>query len=453
MRTTRLASQVRRYAHTVEPFSFRVGHEPKWTTAEQAVKIVNSGDRVFLHSAAATPQHLVQALADHGLGSKLSNVDLYHIHTEGFLPVAPEYEGVFRDHSMFIGRNAREAVREGRADFVPSFLSDVPRLFRDSVIDVDVALVSVSPPDKHGYCSLGVSVDVTRAAVEKAKVVIGQVNTHMPRVHGDGHIHISNFDALVRHDEPLHEATPRRSDVTDAIGEHVAGVIDDRSTVQLGIGAIPDAVCRNLHLHKDLGVHTEMFSDGVVELYNKGAITNAYKKIHRGLSVSSFVIGSKKVYDFVDDNPSVHLLDAAYTNAVGVIAQNPNVVAVNSALEVDLTGQVAADSLGTRMFSGVGGQVDFITGAALSEGGKPIIALPSSTSSNLSRIVPTLKEGAGVVTTRSHVHYVATEHGIVDLFGKSLPERARALISIAHPDHREDLARAAFERYNMRFFD
>ena len=351
-------------------------------------------------------------------------------------------------NALFVGANVRRAVEEGRADYLPVFLSEVPSLFRTGILPLDVALVHVSPPDRHGYCSLGVSVDVTRAAVQTARTVIAQVNPRMPRTHGDGLIHVDQIDALVEVDEPIHEMPPH--DLTDeerAIGRHCAELVDDGSTLQFGIGAIPQATLAALGDHHRLGIHTEMLSDGVVDLVEKGVVTGEMKRAHPGKIVAGFAIGSRRLYDFLDDNPLVAMLDIAYVNDTAVIRRNPKVTAINSAIEVDLTGQVCADSIGDRQYSGVGGQMDFIRGAALSEGGKPIIALPSVTSSGESRIVSMLKPAAGVVTTRAHVHFVVTEHGIADLFGKNLRQRAAALIAIAHPKHRDALAAEARRRF------
>jgi acyl-CoA hydrolase len=348
---------------------------------------------------------------------------------------------------LFIGSHLRTAVSDGRADYIPVFLSEIPALFRRKILPLDVALVSVSPPDEHGYCSLGVSVDVTLAAVESAKVVIAQVNKYMPRTRGEGNIHVSKFDYFVEGDMPLptRDLEPS-SEVEQSIGKLVASLIEDGSTLQTGIGAIPNAALAALTNHKKLGVHTEMFSDGVIDLVEKGVITNECKCLQRGRIVAGFVSGSQRLYDFVNDNPSVEMMDISYVNDTSVIRRQPKMIALNSAIEIDLTGQVCADSIGEKIFSGVGGQMDFVRGASLSEGGKPIFALPSVTRRNESRIVPILKPGAGVVTTRAHVHYVITEFGVADLYGKNLRQRASALIEIAHPDHREALERAAFER-------
>jgi 4-hydroxybutyrate CoA-transferase len=415
--------------------------------ADEAVSYVRSGDRVFVHTAAAAPVPLVEALA--ARAGELSEVEIVQLHTEGPAPYAePGMEKSFRVRCLFIGPNLRAAVAAGRADYAPAFLSEVPVLFRQGILPLDVALVQVSPPDRHGYCSLGVSIDGSRAAVECARRVIAVVNPQMPRSHGDGLVHVTRFTATVEADAPLPEhPRPELGAVERAIGRHVAALIEDGSTLQMGIGAIPDAVLGALKDHRRLGVHTEMFSDGLVELWEHGAVTGEEKRVHPGKIVATFVMGSRKTYDFLDDNPEVAMLDVAYVNDTAVIRRNPKVVAINSAIEVDLTGQVCADSIGTRMYSGVGGQMDFIRGASLSAGGKPVIALPSATSRGASRIVPHLQEGAGVVTTRAHVQYVATEHGVVDLRGRSLVERARLLAGIAHPDHREALASAARERF------
>jgi acyl-CoA hydrolase len=414
---------------------------------EEALSYVRSGDRVFVHTAAAAPRLLVEALA--ARAPELTEVEVVQLHTEGPAPyAAPGMERSFRVRCLFIGPNLRTAVAEGRADYVPVFLSEVPALFRQGILPLDVALVQVSPPDRHGFCSLGVSVDGSRAAVETARRVIALVNPRMPRAHGDALVHVSRFAATVETDEPLPEhPRPQLSDVERAIGRHVATLIEDGATLQMGIGAIPDAVLTALKDHRRLGIHSEMFADGVVELVERGVVTGEEKRIHPGKVVGTFAMGTRRLYDFIDDNPQVVMLDVAYVNDTAVIRRNPKVAAINSAIEVDLTGQVCADSIGTRMYSGVGGQMDFIRGAALSPGGKPIIALPSTTSRGDSRIVPYLKEGAGVVTTRSHVQWVVTEYGVANLHGRGLRERARALIGISHPDRREELERAAYERF------
>jgi acyl-CoA hydrolase len=419
----------------------------RFVTAEEAVSVIKSGSRVFIHSVAAAPRRLIEAMT--ARAPELRVVEIVSLHTEGPAPyAAPELAKSFRVNALFVAANVRRAVEEGRADYLPVFLSEVPSLFRTGILPLDVALVHVSPPDRHGFCSLGVSVDVTRAAVQTARTVIAQVNPRMPRTHGDGLIHIDQIDAMVEVDEPIHEVPP--SVLTDherAIGRHCAELVDDGATLQLGIGAIPQATLAALGDHHRLGIHTEMISDGVVDLVEKGVVTGESKRVHPGKVVAGFAIGSKRLYDFLDDNPLVAMLDMAYINDTAVIRRNPKVTAINSAIEVDITGQVCADSIGDRQYSGVGGQMDFIRGAALSEGGKPIIALPSVTSAGESRIVSMLRPAAGVVTTRAHVHFVVTEQGIADLFGKNLRQRAAALIAIAHPAHRDALTAEARRRF------
>jgi 4-hydroxybutyrate CoA-transferase len=416
-------------------------------SAEEAVSVVKSGSRVFVHSVAAAPRRLVEALT--ARAPELRVVEIVSLHTEGDAPyAAPEMAKSFRVNALFVAANVRRAVEEGRADYLPVFLSEVPSLFRSGILPLDVALIHVSPPDRHGFCSLGVSVDVSKAAVQAARTVVAQVNPRMPRSHGDGLIHEDAIDYMVEVDEPIYEAPPHPlSDQERAIGRHCAELVEDGACVQIGIGAIPDATLAALGDHHRLGIHTEMISDGIVDLVDKGVITGESKRVHPGKVVAGFAFGSKKLYDFIDDNPLVSMLDIAYVNDTAVIRRNPKVTAINSAIEVDITGQVCADSIGDRQYSGVGGQMDFIRGAALSEGGKPIIALPSVTASGESRIVSTLKPAAGVVTTRAHVHFVVTEHGIADLFGKNLRQRAAALIAIAHPAHRDALAADARRRF------
>jgi acyl-CoA hydrolase len=363
----------------------------------------------------------------------------------------PEYEGIFNINSMFVSASIRKDVNEGRADYIPVFLSEIPELFKQNILPLDVALVQVSPPDNHGYCSLGVSVDIARSAVNIAKHIIAQVNPNVPRTHGDGLIHSSRFDSMVYCEDPLYEISfgDKVTSTELTIGEYVAGLIEDRSTLQMGIGSIPDAVLHSLNNHKDLGVHTEMCSDGIIDLFEKDVINNKYKQIHPNKTVTGFALGTKRLYNYVNDNPAFQFLDIDYVNDPHVIRRNNKMVAINSAIEIDITGQVCADSIGTYQYSGVGGQMDFMRGAALSEGGKPIIALPSRTTNGASRIVSVLKPGAGVTTTRAHAHYVVTEFGIAYLFGKNLRQRAKALINIAHPDDREELERACFERFKV----
>lgn len=419
-------------------------------TALEAVSLVKSGQRVFVQGAAATPMVLLDALA--ARGNELRSVETVHLHLEGSAPhAAPHLASSFRPNAFFVGANLRSAIAEGRADYLPIAMSEISTMFVDGTMPLDVAMVHVSPPDAHGYCSLGVSVDVTAAAVRAAKLVIAQINPRMPRTFGHGSIHHSRFDAWVAVDEPLptHSVVPA-SAIALAISEHVTALIEDGATLQLGIGAIPDAVLRGLTSHRRLGVHTELFSDGLLELVAKGVVTGEEKVRQRGKIVSSFVNGTKAVFDFVHDNPAVELCDSGYVNDPAVIRQNPRVTAVNSALEIDLTGQVCADSLGGYIYSGVGGQTDFVRGATLSSGGKAIIALPSVTSKNESRLVSQLKPMAGVVTTRAATQWVVTEFGVAQLHGKNLRQRAQALIAIAHPAHREQLDRDAFARLKQR---
>ncbi len=409
-------------------------------TAAEALSHVKSGDRVFVQGQAATPTVLLEALA--ARAPELRKVETVHIHLEGTAPhAAPELAASFRPNAFFVGANLRLAVAEGRADYTPIFLSEIPRLFRTHQMLLDVALVHVSPPDAHGFVSLGTSVDCTLAATQCAKFVIAQMNPQMPRTLGDGAVHLSRFGAIVQVDQPLfaHPSTAEGHGLEDAVGRRVAGLVENGATLQMGIGAIPDAVLRALTHHRALGVHTEMFSDGLLPLLERGVVTNEMKSRQRGRTVASFVMGTKRLYDFVHDNPAVELRDCSDVNDTTVIRQQPKMTAINSAIEVDMTGQVAADSIGERVFSGVGGQMDFIRGATLSEGGKAIIALPSMTSKGESRIVPTLKPGAAVVTTRAHVRYVVTEHGVADLYAKSLSARVQALVAIAAPQHREAL--------------
>lgn len=415
------------------------------TSASDAVTHIKSGDNLFIQSAAAAPQQLIRAFTDRA--PHLRDVNIYHLHTEGVAPYSePQYKDNFHTNSLFTGANVREAIERGDADYIPVFLSEVPALFRHNVISLDVALIHVSPPDHHGFCSLGTSIDTTRAAVEMSKIVIAQINPNMPRTHGDGLIHVKDIQYGVIVDDQIPERAPEPlTEESLAIGRLVAELIEDGATIQTGIGKIPDAVLAALGSHRDLGVHTEMFSDGIIDLVERGVITGEQKKVHPGKIVASFVMGTRRLYDFVHDNPLIAMLDVSYVNDTSVIRRNPKVAAINSAIEVDLTGQVCADSIGSRIYSGVGGQIDFIRGASLSEGGKPIIALPSVTGRGESRIVPYLKQGAGVVTTRANVHYIVTEYGVANLYGKSLRHRAQELIDIAHPRHRETLDRQAFE--------
>ncbi|MBL7851476.1 MAG: acetyl-CoA hydrolase/transferase family protein [Cyclobacteriaceae bacterium] len=424
-----------------------------YISGEEAVKVIKSGDRVFIHGGAATPHYLLRKMVERS--SELWDVELVSISLQGEAPFADKkYKDNFRINALFVSENVREAVNDGRGDYVPVFLSDIPKLFTRNVLPLDVALIQVSPPDKHGYCSLGVSVDTVLSAIKYAKHVIAQVNPRMPRTLGDGIVKADFFDALVYQEQELPEVTnPPLSEISMRIGQNCAELIEDGATLQMGIGAIPDAVLASLGNHKELGVHTEMFSDGIIPLVEKGIITGEHKKKHRGKIVTAFVLGSRRLYDFIDDNPSVSVLRVDYVNDTSVIRTNPKVVAINSAIEVDITGQICADSIGSYQYSGVGGQMDFMRGAALSEGGKPIIALPSMSAKGTSKIVPFLKSGAGVVTTRAHAHYIVTEYGVANLFGQNMRQRAKALIEIAHPNHREALERAAFERFKSYQFE
>jgi 4-hydroxybutyrate CoA-transferase len=399
---------------------------------------LNSGDSVFVHGGAATPHRLIELMMKEA--DRLKSVEIMHLHTEGDPPYV--YHPAFRVSNLFVGKNMRKHMDYERIDYIPCFLSEIGLLFRKGIKKVDIALIQVSPPDQHGYVSLGVSVDVAKAAVESAKIVVAQVNPRMPRVHGDGLLHRSKIDHMIEWEAPLY--APARRELTEvelAIGKNVAELVEDRATLQLGIGAIPDAVCANLKGHKDLGIHTEMWSHGAFDLIKCGAVTNKFKKFHQGKTTSAFVIGDEEIYHYINDNLSVLNLEAQYTNNPVNIFRNDRVTAVNSATEIDLTGQVCADSIGHNIISGVGGQMDFLRAAALSERGRPILAFSSTTKKGESRIQVSLKEGAGVVTTRSHVHYVVTEFGAVNLYGKSLNERAKLLVGIAHPDHREKLER------------
>ncbi len=435
-----------------------------WCDINTAVRIVESGDRVFVQGACATPTPLIEALV--ARGEELRDVEITHLHTYGATPYTDErWRGHFSLRALFVGENVREAANAGRASYTPIFLSDVPALFApNEALSIDVALIQVSPPDNHGYCSLGSSVDVTRAAVDHARYVIALVNPNVPRTHGDSFVHVSKLDYAVKWNGPLYEVERRAPNETQLqIGRHVAKMIEDGATLQLGIGAIPDAVLQALTDRCDLGMHTEMFSDGVLDLVERGVITGARKAIDRGKIVASFVVGSRRLLDFIDDNPMVEMQPMNYTNNTLIIRQFEHMVTVNSAIQVDLTGQVCAESMGTQLYSGVGGQMDFMRGAALSKRGRPIIALPATAhpphdnesdtmygmlepiDGVVSRIVPLLAPGAAVTTSRAHVHYVVTEYGTAALHGRDLAERARSLIAIADPQFREPLERAACE--------
>lgn len=425
----------------------------KAVSAAEAVKVIKSGDHIHLSSVASAPECLIEAMCERGRNKEFKNVYIHHLHTEGPAPYAnQEFEGIFQHDAFFVGSNVRKDVQAGYADYIPIFLSETQKLYREGYLPCDVAMVQVCPPDAHGYVSLGTSVDATLAAVEVAKTVIAVVNPNVPRSFGDAMIPMSMIDVFVEDNTPLmpaHFSQPNEQEV--AIGKYCAELIEDGACLQMGIGAIPNAVLAQLGNHKNLGIHTEMFADGVLPLVESGVINGANKKLDKGKMVSTFLMGSQKVYDFIDNNPMVAMMDVGYTNDPFVIAQQPKMTAINSALQVDITGQVCADSLGTKFFSGVGGQIDFIYGASRSEGGKAIIAMPSVTKNGISKIAPILTPGAGCVTTRNHIHWFVTEYGAVNLYGKSLQERARLLISVAHPDHREELERAAFERYGSHF--
>jgi acyl-CoA hydrolase len=422
----------------------------KYISAEDAVKVVKSNDRIYVQAAAAAPSVLTNALTERA--SELRNVELCHLHTEGPANYAnPELSDSFHVNSFFIGKNVRHTLAAGNGSYTPVFLSELPYLFRKKVLPLDVVFIHVSPPDIHGYCSLGVSVEATLAAIENAKIVIAQVNPQMPRTFGDGILHISEINYLVDVNMPIYgHEMEIISPLEDKIGTYVASLIEDKSTLQMGIGSIPNAALAKLSNHKDLGLHTEMFSDGVIDLIQSGVINCNYKGTTRGRVLATFLIGSKRLYDFVNDNPFIEMKESSAVNDTARIRKNPKMVAINSAIEVDVTGQVCADSIGAKMYSGVGGQMDFIRGASLSEGGKAIIALPSVTKNGESRIVPFLKQGAGVVSTRSHVQYIITENGIADLYGKTLKQRAVEMVKIAHPNHQEWIEKEYFELINCR---
>ena len=421
----------------------------KFTTAQEAVKVIKSGDHIHLSSVASAPQCLIKAMCERGRAGELKDVHIHHLHTEGPAPYSePEFEGIFQLDSFFVGGNVRKTTQAGYADYIPIFLSETQKLYRTGAVPCNVAMIQVSTPDQHGYVSLGTSVDATLAAVECADHVIAVVNKYVPRAFGDAMIHSSKIDLFVADDQPLEEAHfTAPNEVEVKIGKYCAELIEDGATLQMGIGAIPNAVLAQLGGHKNLGIHTEMFADGVLPLVGAGVINGEAKNIDKGKMVSTFLMGSQKVYDFIHDNPGVMMMDVGYTNDPFIIAKNDKVTAINSALQVDLTGQVCADSLGRKFYSGVGGQIDFIYGASLSKGGKAIIAMPSITNKGVSKIADALNEGAGVVTTRNHIHWFVTENGAVDLYGKSLQERARLIISVAHPSAQEALDEAAFNRY------
>jgi acyl-CoA hydrolase len=425
----------------------------KYVSAEDAVKVIKTGDRVHLSSVAVTPHKLIRAMVERGRAGEIFDVKIQHIHVEGTVEYGnPEFEGIFDTQQFFVGGNLRKQTQAGYADYIPVFLSETQKLIREGYLKVNVAMIMVSPPDKHGFVSLGTSVDATLAAVECAELVIALVNPNVPRTWGDAMINLNMIDLFVEDDSPIyaHNFDPL-SDMEIAIGKNVATLVEDGACLQMGIGGIPNAVLAQLGNHKDLGVHTEMFSDGILPLVEKGVVTGRKKNFDKGKMVASFLMGSKALYDFVDDNPMVAMMDVAHTNNVAVIRKLNNVTAINAALAIDITGQVCADSIGIKHYSGVGGQIDFIRGAGHSFNGRPIIAMPSVTEKGLSKISPTLIEGSGVVSTRANIHWVVTEQGVVNLYGKTMQERAKLLISIAHPNHREMLDKAAFERFGPHF--
>ncbi|HRE38624.1 MAG TPA: acetyl-CoA hydrolase/transferase C-terminal domain-containing protein [Chitinophagaceae bacterium] len=425
-------------------------HPFSYVSLEDAVNIIQPGHRVFVHGSACTPLPVLHEMARQH--ERLKGVEVVSITFRGDIMIdKPEYYDSFKINSLFVSASVRKAVNEGRADFIPVFLSDIPDLFKRKLLELDVAIVQVSPPDVHGYCSLSLSIDIARSAVDSAKYIIALVNPRLPRTHGDGMIHTDRFTKMVFHESepPEENYSDKTGEAELTIGQNIAGLIDDGSTLQMGIGTIPDAVLKCLGNHKNLGVHTEMLSDGIIDLVEKDVINNKLKRVHPNKTVTSFAVGTRKLYNYIDDNPSFAFLDIDYVNDPHVIRRNPRVIGINSAIEVDITGQVCSDSIGEFQYSGIGGQMDFMRGAALSEGGKPIIALTSRTAKGIPRIVPTLKQGAGVVTTRGHVHYVATEYGIAFLFGKNFRQRAKALINIAHPDDRENLERYCHERFKI----
>lgn len=416
-------------------------------SSKEAVGIIKNGQRIFIHGAAMTPEPLVLSLSERS--HELNDIEIIHLHTEGkALYTQDKYNRAFRINSFFVASNLRQAVNEGNANYIPVFLSEIHLLFKNKILNPDVSLLQVSPPDAHGFCSLSCSVDIALAAYETSSIRIAEVNQQAPRTHGSGNIHISRFDYIVESNRPLFESiSPEPTETEQKIGYHVATLIDDGATLQMGIGGVPNALLSQLTHHKRLGVHTEMFSDGLISLIEKGVVTGENKVSSKGKVVACFAMGSQKLYRFVDDNPIISMREASFTNDTGIIRMNPKVTAINSAIEIDLTGQVCADSIGSFQYSGVGGQMDFMRGASLSQGGKPIIAMPSTTSSGESKIVSFLKIGAGVTTTRAHIHYVVTEYGIANLFGKNLRQRAQELINIAHPSHRDKLQEEAMLRF------
>ena len=425
----------------------------RFVSAEEAVKSVKSGDHVHLSSVASAPRLLIDALCERGRAGELHDVRIHHLHTEGPAPYSgSEFEGIFFHQGFFIGTNVRKNVQAGYSDYIPVFLSETQKLYRSGALPCDVAMIQVCPPDEHGFVSLGTSVDATLAAIECAKTVIAVVNRNVPRAWGQAMIPLDYIDIFVEGDTPLEASKPTSPNETEkAIGKYCAELIDDGACLQMGIGAIPNAVLAQLGGHKNLGIHTEMFADGVLDLVKKGVITGSEKVTDKGKIVSTFLLGSQECYDFIDDNPMVTMMDVGYTNDPFIISRNPKMTAINSAVQIDITGQVCADSIGTKFYSGTGGQVDFMYGASRAKDGKAIIAMPSRTTKGLGKIVPAVYEGSGIVSTRAHVHWVVTEFGAVNLYGKSMQERAKLLTSIAHPDDRESLDRAAYERFGPHY--
>ncbi len=425
----------------------------KTVTADQAVKVIKSGDHIHIGCVAAAPQTLIKAMCERGKNKEFSDVYIHHLHTEGPAPYTdPEFEGIFRHDAFFVGKNVRKAVQEGRGDYIPVFLGEIPTLYRKGYLPCDVLLIMVSEPDENGMVSLGTSVADTLGAMEVAKCVIAEINPQMPSCFGDAMISMNRINMFVRADYPLFPAHMAPLDeVSMQIGKNCATLIEDGACLQMGIGTIPNAILAQLGGHKNLGVHTEMFSDGVLPLVEKGVINGNNKALDKGKMVSTFLMGSNKLYDFVNNNKEVLMMECSYTNDPFIVAKQPKMTAINSCIEIDITGQVCADSIGAKLFSGVGGQVDFMYGASRSEGGKAIMAMPSITNKVATKIVPYLKKGASVDTTRYHMHYFATEYGVVDLYGKTLQQRARLIISIAHPQFREELEKAAVERWGTSF--
>ncbi|MBR3946689.1 MAG: acetyl-CoA hydrolase/transferase family protein [Bacteroidales bacterium] len=422
-------------------------------TAEEAVKVIKSGDHVHISSVSNVPQCLIKAMCDRGRNGELKNVYIHHLHTEGAAPyVNPEFEGIFQHNAFFVGDNVRKSVQKGLADYIPVFLGETSKLYRERYIKCNVAMIQVCPPDKFGYVSLGTSVDATLAAMECAEFTIAVVNKNVPRSLGDSQIHISNIDYIVEDDSPLLTVDfAKPTEIERTIGRYCAELIEDGACLQMGIGSIPNAILSCLNNHKDIGIHTEMFSDGILPLIKKGIITGANKGLDKGKIVSTFVMGSQKIYNFIDGNPMVLMKDVEYTNDPFIIAKQPKMTSINSAIQVDLSGQVCADSLGDKIYSGVGGQIDFVYGSTRAKGGKAIIAMPSTTKRGINKIVPALDLGSGAVTTRNHIHWFITEYGAVNLYGKSLQERAKLIISVANPKFQEELEEAAFKRFGPHY--